>query len=78
MPCLYNKIIKEKTIMKFFEMVMLALNTDITNGKHLFGSLISDGSLLVIGVITVIAVLAAVVIILRKKKKDNKNDNNNE
>ena len=64
--------------MKFFEMVMLALNTDITNGKHLFGSLISDGSLLVIGVITVIAVLAAVVIILRKKKKDNKNDNNNE
>ena len=53
------------------------LDTEIGNGKHLFGSLIDNGSLVVIGVIAGVAIVAAVVIFLLKKKKDkNKKDEN--
>lgn len=65
--------------MNFDEMIrLLALNIDKTNGKHLFGSLINDGSLIVIGSVAGLAVLAAIVIFLRKKKKGNKEENENE
>lgn len=63
--------------MNFEEMVrLLALDTDISIDKHLFGSLVSDGSLIVIGAVGGLAILAAIVIYLRKKK--NKNDKDNE
>ena len=63
--------------MNFEEMVrLLALDTDISSDKHLFGSLVSDGSLIVIGAVGGLAILAAIVIYLRKKK--NKNDKDNE
>lgn len=57
---------------------LLALNIDKTNGKRLFGSLINDGSLVVIGSIAGLAILAAIIIFLRKKKKGNKEENENE
>ena len=60
--------------MNFGEIIkLMALNTGgLNNGKNLFGSLISDGSLIVIGVIAGLAILAGVIIFLRKKKKDKK------
>lgn len=77
-PYFQNKTTKEKTAMNFNGMDrLLAFNIDKTNGKHLFGSLISNGSLIVIGSIAGLAILAAVIIFLRKKKKDNKEENDN-
>lgn len=52
------------------------MNLDIGNGKHLFGSLIDNGSLVVIGAIAGVAILAAIIIVLCKKKKKNKDDEN--
>lgn len=40
-----------------------------TGGKHLFGSLLGNGSIVVICAIVCIAVIVAIVIYLRKKKK---------
>lgn len=57
---------------------LLAFNIDKTNGKHLFGSLISNGSLIVIGSIAGLAILVAIIIYLRKKKKNNKKENEKE
>jgi LPXTG-motif cell wall-anchored protein len=50
----------------------LAIEIGETNGKHLFGSLFSDGSLAVIGVIAAVAIIAGVIIFVRKKKKGDK------
>ncbi|MBQ5910471.1 MAG: LPXTG cell wall anchor domain-containing protein [Clostridia bacterium] len=62
--------------MNFDGMVkLLALNIDNTSGKRLFGSLINDGSLVVIGAIAGLAILAAVIIFLRKKKNKDENEN---
>lgn len=56
---------------------LLALDADIGNGKKLFGSLISSGSLVIIGVIAGLAVVAAIILFLRKKKKKNHKENEN-
>ena len=55
------------------------MNLDIGNGngKLLFGSVIDNGSLIVIGAIAGVAILAAVIIFLRKKKKKNEDENKN-
>lgn len=50
----------------------LAIEIGDTNGKHLFASLFSDGSLAVIGAIAALAIVAGVIIFLKKKKKGNK------
>ncbi len=54
------------------------LNIDKANGKHLFGSLIDNGSVVVIGAIVGLAILAAVIIFWRKKKKGQKGKKENE
>ena len=54
--------------------VLLALNTDLGNGKHLFGSMIGNGTLAIIGSVLGLAILVAIIVFLRKKKKDNKAD----
>lgn len=59
-------------------MNLLALDVDTGSGKKLFGSLIDNGSLIVIGAIAGVAILAAVIIFLRKKKKGKKENNENE
>lgn len=51
------------------------MNVDIGNGKQLFGTLMSGGSLVVIGVIAGIAIVAAIIIFLRKKKNQKENEN---
>ena len=57
--------------MNFSGMVdLLTLEVNKENGKLLFGSLIDNGSLIVIGAIAGVAILAAIIIFLRKKKKD--------
>lgn len=55
----------------------MIMNLDIGNGngKHLFGSVIDNGSLIVIGAIAGVAILAAVIIFLRKKKNEDENKN---
>ena len=49
-----------------------------TDGKHLFGSLLGKGSIVMICAIIGIAVVAAIVVNLQKKKSDNKGDNEDE
>jgi hypothetical protein len=56
---------------------LLALDANLGDGKHLFGSLLGNGSLIAIGVIVGAAIVAAIVIFLLKKKKSNKEDNEN-
>ena len=48
---------------------LLSLDLGDLGGKRLFGSLFSEGSLIAIGVIAGVAVLAAIIIFLCKKKK---------
>ena len=65
-------------MMNFEEMIkLLSINIDKNNGKHLFGTLINNGSLVVIGLIAVLAIVTAIVIFLRKKKKDNEEKDEN-
>ena len=65
-------------MMNFEGMIkLLSINIDKNNGKHLFGTLINNGSLVVIGLILVLAIVTAIVIFLRKKKKDNKEKDKN-
>ena len=52
------------------------MNLDIGNGKQLFGSMINNGSLVVIGAIAGAAIVAAIVIFLCKKKKADKENEN--
>jgi LPXTG-motif cell wall-anchored protein len=54
----------------------LALDVDLPGGKQLFGSLINDGSLIVIGAIAALAIAAAILLFLRKKKKDREKSEN--
>ena len=58
--------------------VLTDLNTNVSNGKHMVGSLFGNGTVVVIGVMIALAVLAGVVIYLQKKKKGNKGKNENE
>ena len=58
--------------------MFLSLNMDGVNGKHLIASMLGEGSLIVIGLFVVLAILVAVIFFLRKKKKDNKGDNKDE
>lgn len=55
--------------------MFLSLNMD---GKHLIASMLGEGSLIVIGLFVVLAILVAVIFFLRKKKKVNKGDNKDE
>ena len=48
---------------------LLSLDLGDLGGKRLFGSLFGEGSLIAIGVIARVAVLAAIIIFLCKKKK---------
>jgi predicted MFS family arabinose efflux permease len=50
----------------------LAIEIGEISGKHLFGSLFSDGSLAVIGAIAAVAIISGIIIFLRKKNKGNK------
>jgi predicted MFS family arabinose efflux permease len=52
------------------------MNLDIGNGKQLFGSMINNGSLVVIGAIAGVAIVAAIIIFLCKKKKADKENEN--
>ena len=54
--------------------VLLALNTDLGNGKHLFGSMIGNGSVAVICSVVGLAILVAIIVIWRKKNKDDKEE----
>jgi hypothetical protein len=58
--------------------MLLALNTDLGNGKHLYGSMFGNGSVAIICSILGVAILAAIIIFLQKKKKDNKGENDDE
>lgn len=52
----------------------LKLLTTTDDGKHLFGSLFGNGSIVMIGAIIGVAVIAVVVVNLQKKKNGNKGD----
>ena len=51
---------------------------NLTDGKHLFGSLLGNGSVVVICAIAGVAVIAVVVMSLYKKKKGNRGEDEDE
>lgn len=58
--------------------MLLSLNVNVVNNKHLLASMMGDGSVVVIGLFVVLAIIAAVVLFLKKRKKDSKGEGEDE
>ena len=58
--------------------MLLSLSINGVNNKHLLASMMGDGSVVVIGLFVVLAIIAGVVLFLKKRKKDSKGEGEDE